>query len=347
MARLTFLILLFPTVCGLRPFFFKVRSSTARFQYGKGTDIWPPTNDGPVNLADSFPNGQIPENVANLLNPGGSSAGEHPKPMKRPWKEWIPRAIDRILRRAATREEEQVLTRTRELDRTPLVVALSLLWFVQPLDLLLVTFLSGYVCLLTRLSMGTGGVPNLPALPPQGHVPSFISNPLGYRITNSVVYERWLKLGVLTGLIAPLLWIGKHALMAARSAGPASVMDISLAARPLFLLSCQAVTESLTRSHTLSVPLPIRILVPVAYNSIRLPYLYKWALCPQLGTVGRLLAVLQLSYSFLNLFGFLLPIAVLKYMRAHFFAVEAEQVITRKGMEETLGMTTTTVYYRE
>ena len=84
------------------------------------------------------------------------------------------------------------------------------------------------------------------------------------------------------------------------------------------------------------------------YNTVRLAYLWKWAFAPALGTVGRLLADPNLAYWSLNLFAFLLPVAVMKYMRAHFFCVEAEQVVTRAGMEESLGLSspsTTTYYY--
>jgi hypothetical protein len=34
----------------------------------------------------------------------------------------------------------------------------------------------------------------------------------------------------------------------------------------------------------------------------------------------------------------LLPVATLRYMRAHFFCVEAEQVLTRPGMEDSIGL---------
>jgi hypothetical protein len=49
------------------------------------------------------------------------------------------------------------------------------------------------------------------------------------------------------------------------------------------------------------------------------------------------LSVLNLAYWGVNLFGFLLPVAALRYMRAHFLCVEVEQVTTRTGMEEPLG----------
>ena len=57
-----------------------------------------------------------------------------------------------------------------------------------------------------------------------------------------------------------------------------------------------------------------------------------------LGYIGRGLAIANAVYWTINLFAFLLPIATIRYMRAHFFAVEAEVVVTRAGLEETVGL---------
>jgi len=57
-----------------------------------------------------------------------------------------------------------------------------------------------------------------------------------------------------------------------------------------------------------------------------------------LGYVGRALAVANLVYWATNLFGFLLPTAVVRYMRAHFFCVEAEEVTLREGRESAAGL---------
>jgi hypothetical protein len=57
-----------------------------------------------------------------------------------------------------------------------------------------------------------------------------------------------------------------------------------------------------------------------------------------MGLPMGILGLLNLLYTATNLFGFLLPIVVMRYLRAHFFAVEAEQVTFRSGMEETIGL---------
>lgn len=95
----------------------------------------------------------------------------------------------------------------------------------------------------------------------------------------------------------------------------------------------------LTRYHICKAPLPMRILVPIAYNTVRLAPLWSWALATiPLGYIGRTVAMTNLIYWALNLFGFLLPVACIRYMRAHFFSVEAEQVTIRPGMESSVGL---------
>ena len=85
-------------------------------------------------------------------------------------------------------------------------------------------------------------------------------------------------------------------------------------------------------------PLPIRILIPTAYNTVRMGYLWNWVFSgADFGRLGRIVAAANFAYWMINLFGFLLPVATVRYMRAHFFAVEAEQVILRPSMEDSAG----------
>ena len=76
--------------------------------------------------------------------------------------------------------------------------------------------------------------------------------------------------------------------------------------------------------------MPLRILIPVAYNTYRLGSLWQWASCCQGGyTIERILAWANFLYWNIHLFLFLLPIATVRYMRAHFFCVEASEVSIR------------------
>jgi hypothetical protein len=81
----------------------------------------------------------------------------------------------------------------------------------------------------------------------------------------------------------------------------------------------------------------------VAYNTARLPYLWRWIFAGSettspLGVYGQALGIANGLYWAANLFVFLLPVATIRYMRAHFFGVEAMEVSTRIGMEETVGL---------
>lgn len=319
----------------------KISSSSLLFSYRRGAEIWPPPpSDEPVKLADSFPNDQVPPKAQEALQNIGSLEEEETKPVE--WRKLLPRAMARILRRAASAEEDEAFSEPDSnaapaMDKTPAVVALVLLFsgFVRPLDILLVSFLTGYFGILQVAALVVrqdGITPVLPALPPQGHVPTLVSNPLGPGFTYSIPYDRWLKLGVVIGLLAPILFSGRYALDHQMAAA-------RVCARPIFILCCQALSEAVSRR--VMTPLPLRILIPVAYNTVRLGYLWNWTFCsPQVGLLlpGRSLAALNLIYWTVNLFGFLVPVAVIRYMRAHFLCVECEQVTTRSGMEESIGL---------
>jgi hypothetical protein len=350
--------------------------STSRLQqstYGRGAEIWPPANEEPIRLENSFPNGILPDNVLDKirnLETGLPPPPSESKGQRRRRRPYIPRTIRRILRRAAHAQEETVSEAGSysAIDKTPIVLAIALVFtgMIRPLDALLVSFLSGYFVILylwARSLRRDGVTPLLPALPPQGHVPNLVANPLGPGLTNySMNYDYWLKTGALLGLLGPIVMMIRYAVNQQMECARAC-------ARPIFFLCCQAVSEAISRRSVVSrptlargsgttclsrhfvpmcsyldlffpqTPLPIRILVPVAYNTVRLGYLWNWAFLPlEMGTVGRVLAIANLAYWMINLFGFLLPIAVVRYMRAHFFAVEAEQVTTRPGMEDSTGV---------
>jgi len=87
------------------------------------------------------------------------------------------------------------------------------------------------------------------------------------------------------------------------------------------------------------VPLPLRILIPLSYNTARLIPLWKWlSTSSNLGFLGRLLALFNFVYWTLNLFAFLIPNATMKYMRSHFFCVEASEVTLREDGESAAGI---------
>lgn len=236
------------------------------FSYGKGADIWPPTNEDAVRLVDTFPNGQIPysavvmieqqdmaathqvveESINHTLTETMINGDRNTRILKR---KLVPRSIQRILRRAAAKEEVDSEGEIIGLDRTPIAIALLLLakGLVRPLDICLVACFSAYLIMLgmvARSPRQNGKAPMLPAIPPQGHVPFLVSNPMGMSAFHSRIYDAWLKLGVLVSLVGPAAYL----LRAAISKDSASAMAAALpCGQATFLLCVQAISESVAR----------------------------------------------------------------------------------------------------
>jgi hypothetical protein len=195
-----------------------------------------------VQLGDSFPNGQVPHPYLYSAIISSTSREEtdmdtatvHQRVeerehnnniQRRSKRNMVSRTIRRILRRTAAKEElleseaatnglPAARSRSR-MDRTPAILAMGLVarGLVQPLDILLVCFLTGYFTILhlvARSARDNSEAPMLPALPPQGHVPAMVSNPLGTGFLHSKLYDLWLKLGVVTGVVGPLLLRGRY-----------------------------------------------------------------------------------------------------------------------------------------
>jgi hypothetical protein len=262
----------------------------------------------------------------------------------------------RILRRAAARDEsgptgsKQSTTLQTFLSNVPKVpgimaVVLVTFRFVTLADLLGVTLVSGYVALLSMASHLTrpdGITPACPGLPPQGHVPLLVQIPLSPATVQSREFVAWCRLAALLGLVQPVVAALHHLASSSshgfRAPSPTSVAAAQLLLRPVFWACCQLITERACRRTFPALPLPIRILIPVLYNTIRIPLLWECAISTHWGGVGRAFAFLNLAFWSVNLFGFLIPVAVMRYLRAHFFMVEAEQVTLRSGMEDTIGL---------
>jgi hypothetical protein len=229
--------------------------------YGRGAEIWPPGNDAPIRLEASFPNGVLPDLVVDrmsgLTNVAGLRTAEegtaavtgsfpeiHNKPLRRTY---VPRAIGRILRRAAYAQEETESEATASpMDRTPMVLAAGLVFsrMIRPLDALIMSFLTGYFIVLflaARSVRRDGTTPVMPSLPPQGHVPNLVTNPLGPCFTTySMNYDYWLKTGVLLGLVAPVAMMLRYA--------ATNRWDCArVCARPIFFICCQTVSEAVAR----------------------------------------------------------------------------------------------------
>eukprot|EP00956_Cyclotella_meneghiniana_P007941 scaffold10558_cov70-Cyclotella_meneghiniana.AAC.8 len=77
---------------------------------------------------------------------------------------------------------------------------------------------------------------------------------------------------------------------------------------------------------------------------MRLSSLHDWVFYPTVVagehimlTPLRVLGAINLVYWYLNLMLFL-PVAVIRYLRAYFYCVEAVEVTVRKGHESSIGL---------
>ena len=328
--------------------------------YGRGSDIWPPTNQGePITLQDSFPGKLIPDSVVETLQ---SSSTMTSSSSSSSYQSTSPSTTTTT---ATTRPKNW-------LDRVPSILLVGLIPWIRPLDVGLVLSSTIYTAALTLAAASLRGntetnflsttttrttnnnaAPTLPHLPPQGHVPVMVQNPL-LDLTYSWGYDIWWRSGILLGFIAPLLTMTYAGIVhpsldsTATASGTTTSLILSFLARPLWLLACQATSELMAKDALL--PLPIRIWIPISYQLMRLVYL-GWGFfqvttvlaansTPFFGWI-QTWSLLSLAYTILNIFGFLLPVALIRYMRAHFFAVEAASVTLHPGMEETVGLTPT------
>jgi len=308
----------------------RVESLQEQKKYGRGAEIFPPTNDDvPIRLEDSFPNGILPP----MTNDESTTTTTKTTVVESFGKKR--RILAKVLRGAAGMEqrqqqkEEETNTTTAKIpiSKSPMIVAIAccIMGLIRPIDVALVTLLSTYFISLTILSSSLDfntGMPSVPSLPKQGHVPSMIRNPLGYTFTHSKSYKLWCQLGTILGFLSPIIFIGLSY---------QQTQIIKPCARPLFFLSCQIITETLSQRSL--VPLPIRILIPVLYNAVRLGSLWNWTVSSMKGgiLIGKVLSTLNMMYWTINLFGFLIPNATMKYMRAHFFCIEATEVQTTRN----------------
>ena len=363
-------------------------TNTRIYAYGKGSEIWPPTNEEPVRLASSFPGGVIPQPAHNLLDSSSSSTSSitdtsddaastisSTQTTIRGHKRRAVRAtLSHLLRSAAiassrrARSTETVESEYADqfgvphtvqpaISKGPAILALILLATncVNPQHLLSVIGMSVYFiglaswCAAPKRGVSTTDtsskpIVNMPTLPEKGHVPTLITNPLGASLTNSSVYRIWLRVGALLGVLLPTVVLAqltmgsKLPVMTTNWFGVGNhVGEIKrIVGGPMFLLCCQALTEAVSRTALL--PLPIRILIPVSYNTIRLSSLHSWAFSSVISAPLQGLGIANLFYWYANLFLFLIPVGVVRYLRAHFYCVEAQEVTVRKGGEGSVGL---------
>jgi len=325
-----------------------------RLFYSKGGNIYPIMNQNYFSLEESFPSGIIPSIAKSVLNRTNTMQDEtNPNGEDIVYSKEVLDVIDegvafddigsssKTLNSRQGRRRKQInlkafiqttfdATEDATSTKMPFFVAIlmAFLRLVPPSQILFTFFFTGYLIGLNLLASSSDNYglnlwkPVLPSLPPQGHIPDIMMNPLGAPLTESVAYHNWLRCGALVGYILPIFAVGFYL----------HTNQIYLASRAgtsVFIISCQIVTEY--ASKKLMAPLPLRILIPMVYNAMRIGPLYDWIrLYHHMSLWGKLLSIGNFFYWTSNLFFFLIPIASMRYFRSHFFCVEAEEVVLRE-----------------
>jgi len=279
--------------------------------YGRGADIWPECNPDPIQLQDSFPNGNIPfsailevdqTDMQSIHNQGMTTTtttnfginrsnlsdhnneeeddstallmgdGEGKGQRRQKARYFVNKTVQRLLRRAAAKEEilneEDSFRNGRWYqtlqDRLVMIVAAMMVvrGWIRPVDVLVVATLTTYFILLGMIAEsprrgGTGTAPIMPSMPPQGHVPTIVSHPLGIGMNQNRFYDLWLQMGVGLGIILPLISIllgGPTSSFLRWTTSGSSIATshhqweaTRLCSRPLFLLCCQVMSETYSK----------------------------------------------------------------------------------------------------
>ncbi|GKD35329.1 hypothetical protein Tco_1250838 [Tanacetum coccineum] len=188
--------------------------------------------------------------------------------------------------------------RVIELQLVAFIMVFSASGLVPLFDLAFPVFTTVYLLILSRIAF-------------PGHGTSTTSKEL---FQANRIFRAYVILGTTVGLFLPLAYVlggfargDEHSL---QSATP-----------HLFLLSCQILTENIISGLSLFSP-PVRALVPMLYTVRRIFVILDWvqdvwlnkSLSPtaEIKDVawfwfGRVLAVVNLAYFSINLFGFLIP----------------------------------------
>jgi len=212
--------------------------------YGRGADIWPESSEGTIELSNSFPNGIIPYSAIIQTDMDDSIRQQQ-----------IESSRESSSAAASRRSRKYGHNEIRSIDKIPIAIGLSLVvrGLVRPMDVALVACWTTYFIILNMTAQSirdSTGAPIMPAVPPQGHVPTILSNPMGMLFQRSVSYRRWLNLGAVVGLGLPLALLIHYIFQAEMDA--ARVLS-----RPIFVLCCQVVTEAISRRNLVRIKLLI------------------------------------------------------------------------------------------
>ncbi|KAK6135234.1 hypothetical protein DH2020_031006 [Rehmannia glutinosa] len=193
----------------------------------------------------------------------------------------------------------------RQLNVLAVVIVLSASGMVSAEDFAFVIFSVIYMYYLSKVAF--------PPTSPHSHPPVF-----GEKNTILTVY---VSVAAVIGLFLPIAYIFEGIFEGDKE-------GIKAAAPHVFLLASQVFMEGVSFAGNFS--LPIRVFVPVFYNSRRIFTIVEWLRSeiskadedyggnPMRLYVGRALAVANMAFWCFNLFGFLLPVFLPKAFKIYY-----------------------------
>ncbi|CAM8933394.1 unnamed protein product [Rhodiola kirilowii] len=195
----------------------------------------------------------------------------------------------------------------RQLNALAIIIVLSASGMVAIQDIAFLIFSTIYMFFLSKFAF--------PTLPNTSTSPPIFDN------QHSKLLSLYILVGATIGLFLPILYIFQGIYEGDKQ-------GIKAAAPHVFLLASQVFMEGLAFSSRFSIP--IRVFVPVCYNSMRLFAIMEW-LDNEIGKVdvadggsmrrvmvGRGLAVANFVFWGFNLFGFLLPVYMPRAFRRYY-----------------------------
>lgn len=196
----------------------------------------------------------------------------------------------------------------RQLNCLAIMTVLAASGMVGFQDLALVVFSIIYMHFLSKFAF--------PTLSPADRVPVFDRN--------SKILNHYVLFAAIIGLFLPILYVFEGILEGDKEGIKAAVPHV-------FLLASQVFMEGFSVSDRFS--LPIRVFVPVFYNSVRMFTLLEWLNNEMIKVgvgegftrsrrlyVGRALAVVNFGFWAYNLLGFLLPVYLPRAFKIYYTA---------------------------
>ncbi|KAM7272458.1 hypothetical protein ACFE04_027121 [Oxalis oulophora] len=196
----------------------------------------------------------------------------------------------------------------RQLNALAVIVVLSASGMISPEDLAFFLFSIAYMYLLSKIAFP---LPQSPSIQD-----TQIFDP------NNKVLKLYVLVGAIIGLLLPIAYIFQGIFEGDKE-------GMKAASPHVFLLGSQVFMEGVAFSGQFSIP--VRVFVPVFYNSRRIFTIVEWLRSEfskgdgEYATrlyVGRALALANMGFWCFNLFGFLLPVYLPKAFKKYYSTIK-------------------------